>query len=178
MHFLHFQKSFTAVSLILVIEILSVQQKKRNCIFRSMTVWKFMETEKHFLLIQIRWGPYNFWWYNTVCGSLQCHALFCVSKSNDKFDRFIRFFYNGHWYYNHTIFLIPWHYVCLRSYWLKKTKGPMTLMVPLIFLDWIKDAAWQILKRLCAMSTKHSLSIVLQSHFNETYSISRSLLWL
>lgn len=111
MHFLHFQKSFTAVSLILVIEILSVQQKKRNCIFRSMTVWKFMETEKHFLLIQIRWGPYNFWWYNTVCGSLQCHALFCVSKSNDKFDRFIRFFYNGHWYYNHTIFLIPWHYV-------------------------------------------------------------------
>lgn len=110
-------------------------------------------------MIQIRWGPYNFWWYNTVCGSLQCHALFSVSKTNDKFDRFISFFYYGHWCYIHIIFFRSCHYakpvgVYLRSYFLKKEKRPS-----LIFPVWIKDEVQQILLRLHAMSMKHCLSL-------------------
>lgn len=115
-------------------------------------------------MIQIWWGPYNFWWYNTACGSVQCHALFSVSKTNDKFDRFISFSCYGHWCYNHIIFFRSCHYtkpigVYQRSYFLKKGKGPTSLIVPLMFPVGIKDAVQQILIRLCVMSMKHCLSL-------------------
>lgn len=113
-------------------------------------------------MIQIWWGPYNFWWYNTVCGSLQCHRL-SVSKTNDKFDRFISFFYYGHWCYNHIIFFGSYYYAkpigaYRRSYFLKKEKRT-SLIVSLIVPVWIKDAVQQIFIRLCAMSMKHCLSL-------------------
>lgn len=130
MHFLHIQKLLTAVLLILDIENVSVQGKNRNYIFGNKMCYdclKVMETKQHSLLIRRRWRPYCLCWCETVCSLLQHHALFCVAKTNDKFDRFITFFYNDHWHNNFHL-LISWYYanpivVFLRSYCLGKKKG-------------------------------------------------------